>query len=184
MECSVHKLETSIKCSICHIPLCEECKKIEHEKIQCSRCYIRHSMTVKRKKEEETGEPKKEEERGEPKKEEETVKPKRKEEKGISYKTRKLPEVDPERIKLMIKNTQAKQLQEEEKKQKEPEKELKAETVRKFCNWHDKRIAEYTCTKCQKTFCRDCLGEKKQKECYCKSCWSSIKYSHLFNKKR
>lgn len=174
MKCLIHKLETSIKCSICNIPLCEECKKIEHENIQCSRCYIRQSMTVKRKKEEETADTAKEE----------TGKPKKKEEKGSSYKTRKLPEVDPERIKLMIKNTQAKQLQEEEKKQKEPEKELTTETVRKFCNWHDKRIAEYTCTKCQKTFCRDCLGEKKQKECYCKSCWSSIKYSHLFNKKR
>ncbi|MEQ8223616.1 MAG: hypothetical protein ABRQ37_14990 [Candidatus Eremiobacterota bacterium] len=175
MECSLHKLETSIKCSICNTPLCEECKKIENEKIQCSRCYIRHSMTVKRKKEEETVVTEKEEE---------TVKPKKKEEKGSSYKTRKLPEVDPERIKLMIKNTQVKQLQEEEKKQKEPVEEVKRETVRKFCNWHDKRIAEYTCTKCQKTFCRDCLGEKKARECYCKSCWSSIKYSHLFNKKR
>ena len=173
MECSVHKLETSITCSICHIPLCEECKKIEHEKIQCSRCYIRASIAENVKKKEET-----------PKKKEET--PKKKEEKASSYKTRKLPEVDPERIKLMIKNTQEKQLHDEEKRQKQPIEELKIEKeiVKKFCNWHDKRIAEYTCTKCQKTFCRDCLGEKKPRECYCKSCWSSIKYSHLFNKKR
>ncbi|MEQ8190992.1 MAG: hypothetical protein ABRQ39_23700 [Candidatus Eremiobacterota bacterium] len=162
MECSLHKLETSIACSICNIPLCEECKKIEHEKIQCSRCYIRGSIKVKPKKKDEVSG--------------------KKEEKGRSYKTRTLPEVDPERIKLMIKNTQVKQLQEEENRR--PAEELKTETVKKFCNWHDKRIAEYTCTKCQKTFCRDCLGEKKPKECYCKSCWSSIKYSHLFNKKR
>jgi hypothetical protein len=157
----VHNLDTSIICSICHIPLCEECKKIENEKIRCSRCYIRSSITAK---------------------------PKKKEEKAKSYQTRKLPEVAPERIKLMIKNTQEKQLQEEETRQKKQMEELKTEkkteTVKNFCNWHDRRIAEYTCTKCKKTFCRDCLGEKKPRECYCKSCWSSIKYSHLFNKKR
>jgi hypothetical protein len=154
----VHKLDTSIGCSNCNIPLCEECKKIENEKILCSRCYIRSSITVK---------------------------PKKKEEPVRSFVTRKLPEVDPERIKLLIKNTKERQLVEEEKKKEEDKEklpELKQKEMKNFCNWHDKRIAEYICTKCRKTFCRDCLGEKKLKEIYCKSCWSSIKYSHLLNK--
>ena len=149
MECLVHKLETSIICSICNIPLCEECKKIENEKIQCSRCYIRSSITENAKKKEEA------------------AKPKKKEEKVKSYQTRKLPELAPERIKLMIRNTQEKQLQEEETRQKVREEQIKTEkkteTVKNFCNWHDKRIAEYTCTKCKKNFLQRLSWRKKAK---------------------
>jgi len=118
-----------MSCSICRIPLCEECISIKDNEILCSKCYIK-SITKKNIKNNPTKD---------------------------TLPMKSMPIVTRDRVKLFLKDAEEKQKQKDAKQEDEnkillEKKKDKEKKVITFCNWHEKRVAEYTCFKCKKIF--------------------------------
>lgn len=163
MYCATHKyIETDMFCSTCFQAICGKCLKKKNEKDLCTLCYVK-TITQK------TANASRER----------TLK--KNDTKKNPYSTKSF-EINPDRLQSMVQVARLKQENARKKRNrnlKTPEEPVKALEVKIYCNWHQRIIAEYNCSKCNKDFCRECLGQRRQKETYCKNCWNTIRFANI-----